>query len=70
MKKFFLERANSMSKENISPSDIASYKALLVAELEKMGATDSEISLVHEATIRNSIINKRRPEDVAWAILQ
>lgn len=70
MKKFFLERAKSVCAENISTSDIASYRARLVEALEKMGATANDISLIHEETIRNSIRNKRKPEEVAWAILQ
>ncbi len=49
---------------------IIEYKNLLITEMEKMGASPHEISLVKDATIRNAINRKRKPEDVAWAILQ
>lgn len=57
-------------KPNISQNEITSYRSLLIAEMKKIGATNRDIDLIHDATIRNSIRNKRKPEDVAWAILQ
>lgn len=54
----------------IPQDEIAHYRSLLIFELHKMGATENEISLIHDATIRNSIRNNRKPEEVAWAILQ
>lgn len=70
MKKFFVQRLSVANSVNISASDISSYRNLLIVEMKKMGATDNDLQLVHDATIKNSIINKRKPEDVAWAILQ
>ena len=70
MKKFFARQMAVCVSRNISPEEIARYRSLLIVEMEKMGATQNEISLIHDATIRNSIRNDRKPEEVAWAILQ
>lgn len=70
MKKFFLNRLASISTSAISASQIAEYRKMLVEEMKKQGASEAELSLIHDATIVNSIRNKRQPEDVAWAILQ
>lgn len=70
MKKYFLRRLESMSTSGISASQIENYREMVIVEMKKQGASDSELALVHEATILNSIENDRRPEDVAWAILQ
>ena len=69
MKKFFEKRISVLTKP-ICQHEISSYRSLLIVEMRKMGATDDDIKLIHDATIRNSILNKRKPEDVAWAILQ
>ncbi|MBQ8004672.1 MAG: hypothetical protein IJ299_06240 [Oscillospiraceae bacterium] len=70
MKKFFARQMAVCVSRNISQEEIARYRSLLIVEMEKMGATQNEISLIHDATIRNSIRNDRKPEEVAWAILQ
>lgn len=70
LKKFFAMRMASVSTASVSSLQISSYRELVITEMKKMGATDQELSLVHDATITNSIINKREPRDVAWAILQ
>ena len=70
MKKFFIARMSDCVSETICNDEIAQYRSLLVNEMKKMGATQDELGLIHDATIRNSIRNKRKPEDVAWAILQ
>lgn len=70
MNKYFLQRISQLSTSKVSSSQIESYRELVIIEMQRMGATDYEISLIHEATILNSIKNNRRPEDVAWAILQ
>ena len=70
MKKYFLQKQSSMAVGLISREQIEAYRAALLQAMEKMGATDSEKALVHDATIRNSIRRNRKPEDVAWAILQ
>lgn len=49
---------------------IIQYKEQIIIEMKKMGASDNELLLVREATVRNAIRRNRRPEDVAWAILQ
>ena len=68
--KFFKKQLTVLVSKSISQDEIVRYRSLLVCEMRKMGATENEISLVHNATIRNSIRNNRKPEEVAWAILQ
>ena len=70
MKKFFARQMSVCISKNICQDEIARYRSLLIIEMKKMGATQDEISLIHDATIKNSIRNNRKPEDVAWAILQ
>ncbi len=70
MKKFFVNQLSVCVRTKIDEKDIVSYRSLLITEMKKLGATDNELRLVHDATIRNSIRNKRKPEDVAWAVLQ
>ena len=70
VKKYFAMRMASTTSIQITAVQIASYRESLMNEMRKMGASEQELSLVHDATIRNSIINKREPMDVAWAILQ
>lgn len=70
MKKYFMTQARQVSTSHISNTQIANYRRLLCAEMEKMGANESDMSLVCDAMIQNSILNNRKPEDVAWAILQ
>lgn len=69
MKKYFLLR-NYAVDTSTSPEEIFQYRAKVILEMEKMGATDEEIQLLRTETILNSIRNKRKPEDVAWSILQ
>ncbi len=54
-------------EENIS---IEEYRNLLIQEMYKLGANKQELELIKDATIRNAIKRNRKPEDVAWAILQ
>lgn len=70
LKKYFAVRAASASAVRLSSVQIDSYRTQVVAEMKKLGATNRELLLLHDATIKNSIINKREPRDVAWAILQ
>jgi len=69
VKKYFLLR-NRAVDTSTSPEEILQYRTLVMVEMEKMGATEQEIHLLSNETILNSIRNKRKPEDVAWAILQ
>ena len=70
MKKFFAEKLTACMTKSICQDEISNYRSLLITEMKKIGATDDDISLIHDATIRNSIRQQRKPEDVAWAILQ
>ena len=56
--------------EKVDENDVASYRNLVIIEMEKLGASESDKHLLNDATIRNSIRNKRKPEDVAWALIQ
>ncbi len=55
------------NEKNIS---INEYRNLLQKEMIRLGATEHELELIKDATIRNAIKRNRKPEDVAWAILQ
>ena len=68
MKKYFL--STNTSAPNISPERIDAYRTSVVHEMRKMGATNQEVSLLCQETILNSLQRNRKPEDVAWAILQ
>ncbi len=56
--------------KQITVSQLNSYRSLLVNEMLKLGASEDELLLIKDATIRNAIRKERKPEDVAWAILQ
>lgn len=56
-----------LSEELYSIDD---YRHLLQQEMIKLGASEQELELIKDATIRNAIKRNRKPEDVAWAILQ
>lgn len=70
MKKFFTRQMSVCVAKTVCQDEIVRYRSLLIIEMKKMGATENEIGLIHDATIRNSIRNNRKPEEVAWAILQ
>lgn len=59
-----------IEQKNYNETVIIEYRKSLMTEMERMGATQQEISLIKDATIINAIQRKRNPEDVAWAILQ
>ena len=69
MKKYFMQR-NASIASSITQDQIDAYRTTVVIEMEKMGATNQEISLLRTETVLNSIRNHRKPEAVAWAILQ
>lgn len=69
MKKYFMQR-NASIASSITQDQIDAYRTTVVIEMEKMGATNQELSLLRTETVLNSIRNHRKPEDVAWAILQ
>lgn len=70
LKKYFAMRLAAAAPVNVSSFQINDYRERVICEMKKMGASEQELSLLHDATITNSIINKREPRDVAWAILQ
>lgn len=63
-------RSATASNIRVSSPQISAYREQVICEMKKMGATEQEFSLLRDTTIKNSIINKREPRDVAWAILQ
>ena len=50
--------------------DLEKYRELLKIEMLKNGAKESDLNLITDEILKNSIANNRTPEDVAWAILQ
>ena len=70
MKAYFKRLNSSVNVERIGAKQINSYRVALVSELKKQGATESDIGLVSDTVIINSINAGRNPKAVAWAILQ
>lgn len=60
----------NMGKEGITKEDIEIFKENVLKELEKNNATDVEKKLLSDEMVLNAIVNGRKPEDVAWAIIQ
>ena len=70
MKAYFKRLNSSVDRDKIENKQIDSYRTALVTELKKQGATESEIGLISDAVIINSINAGRGPKAAAWAILQ
>ena len=70
MKAYFKRLNSSADRDKTENKQIDSYRTALVAELKKQGATESEIGLISDTVIINSINAERSPKAVAWAILQ
>lgn len=51
-------------------NQIAEYKKEVIKIMKKKGASDVQIRLVRDGSVKCAIINKRKPEDLAWAIMQ
>mgnify|MGYP001068212169 CR=1 FL=1 len=56
--------------DNITTLQLNNYRLLLIDEMLKLGASELELQMIKDATIRNAIRRNRKPEDVAWALLQ
>jgi hypothetical protein len=54
----------------LQDKEYQNYYDLLIEELKKNGATDSDLNLINEDMVKNAMKNKRTPADLAWAILQ
>lgn len=70
MKSYFKRLALSSESVCIDPDQMRGYRASLIEEMKKQGASESEINLVSDSIIINSINRGRNPKAVAWAILQ
>lgn len=70
MKAYFKRLNSSVNRDKIENKQIDSYRIALVAELKKQGVTESEIGLISDAVIINSINAGRSLEVAALAILQ
>ena len=46
------------------------YKTRVIAELKCLGANEDEIALATDEIIQTGMKNKRKPEDLAWALIQ
>ena len=69
MKKYFRLRRTTMG-QSVSPQQVELYRGMVIDEMRKMGATPQELGLLRDEAILNSIRRNRKPEDLAWAILQ
>lgn len=70
MYKYFERLSDVMLPVEISEEEIVLYRNKVLSQMKLMGASKNEMALVQDAAIRNAIRNNRKPEDVAWAILQ
>lgn len=70
MNKYFILQNKQTTAPQVSLTQIETFRNLLIIEMQKLGATESELSLICDTIILNSIRNNRQPEDVAWAVLQ
>lgn len=70
MKSYFRRLNETMDNSKIRAEQIDSYRHALIFELEKQGACESDIGLISDTIIVNSINAGREPKAVAWAILQ
>lgn len=70
MYKYFEKKLVNAKFSIIDEAEIIIYRQRLIEEMNKMGATEQELNLIHTETIENSIRQNIEPEDVAWAILQ
>lgn len=70
MKSYFRRLNSSIDVNSVNTKQIDSYRIALVSEMKKQGANESDIGLVSDTIIINSINAGRNPKAVAWAILQ
>lgn len=56
-------------EKSISP-EIDSYRKALQEEMIKLGGSEQDFKLIKDITIKNALKRKRKPGDVAWALLQ
>lgn len=70
MHKYFEDRLKRTVLPEIDMFEIVEFRKSVVNVMLKMGADKSDLTLIHDAAIKNSIRNKRKPEELAWAILQ
>lgn len=49
---------------------IKAYRSTLQNEMKSLGANEQQLTLIKDATIKNALKRNRKPEDVAWALLQ
>lgn len=70
MKSYFKRLNSSIDVNSVNTKQIDSYRIALVSEMKKQGASESDIGLVSDTIIINSINAGRNPKAVAWAILQ
>lgn len=70
MNKYLLKMFPRTEALSIKPEDIEAYKNAVISEMNKRGASDAQIRLVKDGAIKYAIKTKRKPEDLAWAIMQ
>lgn len=49
---------------------IKAYRSILQIEMKNLGTNGQQLTLIKDATIRNALKRNRKPETVAWALLQ
>lgn len=69
--KFVVENRNKIA-EGLKDDefDIIEYRRLVIEEMKKLGAKESDYNLLGIGALRAGVKYKRSPADVAWAIIQ
>lgn len=70
MKNYFKKLLQGLRTNDVPHAEIVKYRIDLISEIKRQGGDDSDIGLISEELIINSIKNQNTPEEVAYAILQ
>ena len=65
-----LKSTDNQLSSKISPEQIRSFRAQVEECMRKLGATETDLSFLHDEAICNTIRRNGKPEDLAWALLQ
>lgn len=65
-----MPKQSDFSTYGVTETQVKAYYKQLVSEMIKMNADENDLDLISVQLVINSLINKRTPGEVAWAILQ
>lgn len=70
MNEYLKKILSDVELPKVSDEEIKKFRYRTIKIMKNMGADNNQIDLLKDGSIRSAIINKRNPEDLAWAILQ